>query len=78
MLTSADLSYEDGSVYIGRHSDTAENKVIAAVSLGSPRTLVFTPRPPPRAVLSALSAAQKRELDGRSSVKLRFVSIQAK
>lgn len=69
----ADLRYEDGSVYIGRHSDTAENKVIAAVSLGSPRTLVFTPRPPPRSVLGTLSTEQKRELEGRRSVKLRHV-----
>lgn len=69
----ADLSYDDGSVYIGRHSDTAENKVIAAVSLGSPRTLVFTPRPPPRSVMGTLSTEEKRELNGRRSVKLRYV-----
>lgn len=71
----ADLSYDDGSVYIGRHSDTAENKVIAAVSLGSPRTIVFTPRPPPRSVLGTLSTEEKRELNGRRIVKLRYVSI---
>ncbi|EJT51973.1 hypothetical protein A1Q1_06779 [Trichosporon asahii var. asahii CBS 2479] len=70
----ADLSYDDGSVYIGRHSDTAENKVIAAVSLGSPRTLVFTPRPPPRSVMGTLSTEEKRELNGRRSVKLRLES----
>ncbi|EKD02568.1 hypothetical protein A1Q2_03164 [Trichosporon asahii var. asahii CBS 8904] len=70
----ADLSYDDGSVYIGRHSDTAENKVIAAVSLGSPRTIVFTPRPPPRSVLGTLSTEEKRELNGRRIVKLRLES----
>lgn len=70
--TIADTSYDDGSVYIGRHSDTAENRVIAAVSLGSARTLVFTPRAPPRHVLSSLSSAEVRALEGRHSVKLRY------
>lgn len=71
----ADTRYEDGSVYIGRHSDTAENRVIAAVSLGAERTLVFTPRLPPKSILSTLSPAEKRELEGRRSIKLRYVLI---
>jgi len=36
--------YDDGSVYIGKHSDTKENKVIASLSLGAPRTFTMTPR----------------------------------
>lgn len=71
----ADTRYEDGSVYIGRHSDTAENRVIAAVSLGAERTLVFTPRLPPKPILTTLSSTEKRELEGRSSMKLRYVLI---
>ncbi|KAF8312508.1 hypothetical protein DL93DRAFT_2206397 [Clavulina sp. PMI_390] len=35
--------YEDGSVYIGRHSDTKENNVIASLTLGAERTFVMTP-----------------------------------
>lgn len=61
-------------MYIGRHSDTAENRVIAAVSLGAERTLVFTPRLPPRQTLAALPASGRRELENRRSVKLRYVS----
>ncbi|CAE6438460.1 unnamed protein product [Rhizoctonia solani] len=36
--------YEDGSVYIGKHSDTKENKVIASVSLGAVRTFIMSPK----------------------------------
>lgn len=33
--------YDDGSVYIGKHSDNAENKVIVTVSLGAERAWVM-------------------------------------
>ncbi|KAG9016046.1 hypothetical protein FRB90_003709 [Tulasnella sp. 427] len=36
--------YDDGSVYIGKHSDTLENKVIASLSLGAERTFIMSPR----------------------------------
>ncbi|QRV72286.1 2OG-Fe(II) oxygenase family protein [Ceratobasidium sp. AG-Ba] len=36
--------YEDGNVYIGKHSDNKENKVIASVSLGAVRTFIMTPK----------------------------------
>ncbi|KAG8873766.1 hypothetical protein FRB97_006449 [Tulasnella sp. 331] len=36
--------YEDGTIYIGKHSDTAENKVIASLSLGAVRTFIMSPR----------------------------------
>uniref|UniRef100_A0A8H7XMU3 Fe2OG dioxygenase domain-containing protein n=1 Tax=Psilocybe cubensis TaxID=181762 RepID=A0A8H7XMU3_PSICU len=34
--------YEDGKVYIGNHRDNLENKVIASVSVGAPRTFIMT------------------------------------
>ena len=34
--------YEDGKVYIGNHRDNKENRVIASLSLGAPRTFVMT------------------------------------
>ncbi|KAG6914998.1 hypothetical protein DXG01_014012 [Tephrocybe rancida] len=34
--------YEDGHVYIGNHRDNLENRVIASVSLGTPRTFIMT------------------------------------
>ncbi|CEH11934.1 phospholipase a2 [Ceraceosorus bombacis] len=33
--------YDDGSVYIGKHSDNLENQVIVTVSLGAERTFTF-------------------------------------
>ncbi|KAG8898216.1 hypothetical protein FRB99_007593 [Tulasnella sp. 403] len=36
--------YDDGSVYIGKHSDNLENKVIASLSLGAERTFIMSPR----------------------------------
>ncbi|KAK1924411.1 hypothetical protein DB88DRAFT_433098, partial [Papiliotrema laurentii] len=38
--------YDDGSVYIGRHSDNLNNLVIASVSLGAERTFILSPRLP--------------------------------
>ncbi|KAF8071471.1 2OG-Fe(II) oxygenase [Lyophyllum atratum] len=40
--------YEDGSVYIGNHRDNLENRVIASVSLGAPRTFIMTHDAPKR------------------------------
>ncbi|KAF9547254.1 hypothetical protein CPC08DRAFT_699821 [Agrocybe pediades] len=34
--------YENGKIYIGNHRDNLENKVIASVSLGAPRTFIMT------------------------------------
>ncbi|KIO25140.1 hypothetical protein M407DRAFT_244158 [Tulasnella calospora MUT 4182] len=36
--------YDDGTVYIGKHSDHLENKVIASLSLGAERTFIMSPR----------------------------------
>ncbi|KAK4047824.1 hypothetical protein OIV83_005167 [Microbotryomycetes sp. JL201] len=33
--------YEDGKVYIGNHRDNRENRVIASLSLGAPRTFIM-------------------------------------
>ncbi|PRQ75550.1 2OG-Fe(II) oxygenase [Rhodotorula toruloides] len=42
--------YEDGKIYIGNHRDNRENRVIASLSLGAPRTFVLThDSPPPKA-----------------------------
>ncbi|CAO1635302.1 unnamed protein product [Parajaminaea phylloscopi] len=38
--------YEDGSVYIGKHSDNLENRVIVTVSLGAQRSWIMTRKPP--------------------------------
>ncbi|BGP35954.1 hypothetical protein JCM10296v2_007806 [Rhodotorula toruloides] len=39
--------YEDGKIYIGNHRDNRENRVIASLSLGAPRTFVLTHDSPP-------------------------------
>ncbi|GAA5962323.1 hypothetical protein JCM21900_003088 [Sporobolomyces salmonicolor] len=39
--------YEDGKVYIGNHRDNRENRVIASLSLGAPRTFIMTHDSPP-------------------------------
>ncbi|GAA5913472.1 alpha-ketoglutarate-dependent dioxygenase AlkB family protein [Sporobolomyces salmoneus] len=39
--------YENGSVYIGNHRDNRENRVIASVSLGSPRIFIMEHDKPP-------------------------------
>ncbi|GAA6054836.1 hypothetical protein JCM3770_004098 [Rhodotorula araucariae] len=45
--------YEDGGVYIGKHRDNRENRVIASLSLGAVRTFVLThDRPPAHASTS--------------------------
>ncbi|GAA5872730.1 hypothetical protein JCM3774_005043 [Rhodotorula dairenensis] len=39
--------YENGQIYIGNHRDNRENRVIASLSLGAPRTFVLTHDKPP-------------------------------
>ncbi|KWU42741.1 2OG-Fe(II) oxygenase [Rhodotorula sp. JG-1b] len=40
--------YENGQIYIGNHRDNRENRVIASLSLGAPRTFILThDKPPP-------------------------------
>ncbi|WVF71635.1 hypothetical protein IAT40_006443 [Kwoniella sp. CBS 6097] len=41
--------YDDGSVYIGKHSDNLNNLVIASVSVGAERTFIMSPRIPSKA-----------------------------
>ena len=38
--------YDDGSIYIGRHSDNIENKVIVTVSLGADRSWIMERKQP--------------------------------
>ncbi|KAG8720348.1 hypothetical protein FRC08_000501 [Ceratobasidium sp. 394] len=52
--------YEDGSVYIGKHSDNKENKVIASVSLGAVRTFIMTPKVSARNKSAPVKGAAKK------------------
>ncbi|PWN53067.1 hypothetical protein IE53DRAFT_310906 [Violaceomyces palustris] len=38
--------YQDGSIYIGKHSDNLENKVIVTLSLGAPRSWIMERKRP--------------------------------
>ncbi|KAG0659200.1 hypothetical protein C6P46_005253 [Rhodotorula mucilaginosa] len=50
--------YENGQIYIGNHRDNRENRVIASLSLGAPRTFILThDKTPPLASSSSLSSA---------------------
>ncbi|KLT43465.1 hypothetical protein CC85DRAFT_244040 [Cutaneotrichosporon oleaginosum] len=60
--------YDDGGVYIGRHSDTCENLIIASLSLGAARSFVMTPRMPPRAA-GGEGEERRRELEARETVR---------
>lgn len=60
--------YEDGSVYIGNHRDNLENRVIASVSLGAPRTFIMTHDAPKRSEATSPPPAKKpRETISSSS-----------
>ncbi|GAA99628.1 uncharacterized protein L969DRAFT_94078 [Mixia osmundae IAM 14324] len=39
--------YDSGNVYIGKHADNLENRVIASVSLGAERTFILSHKKPP-------------------------------
>ncbi|CAA7265714.1 unnamed protein product [Cyclocybe aegerita] len=58
--------YEDGTIYIGNHRDTPENKVIASVSLGAPRTFIMTQDP----------KAQRRKADHASPSSVGNVELR--
>ncbi|KAL5637238.1 hypothetical protein ACGC1H_001028 [Rhizoctonia solani] len=55
--------YEDGSVYIGKHSDTKENKVIASVSLGAVRSFIMSPKSTGRNKASKSASSGTRRWD---------------
>ncbi|ORX36822.1 hypothetical protein BD324DRAFT_651303 [Kockovaella imperatae] len=64
--------YDDGSVYIGRHSDNLNNLVIASISLGAKRTFIMSPRLPNRAGRnrgSGLSDIDELSLQSRENKK---------
>ncbi|CAD6583037.1 MAG: hypothetical protein TREMPRED_003460 [Tremellales sp. Tagirdzhanova-0007] len=61
--------YDDGSVYIGRHSDNLNNLVIASISLGAERTFIMSPRVPSRAKKGGAGKDLEEELKGRKNVK---------
>ncbi len=58
--------YDDGSIYIGKHSDNIENKVIVTVSLGADRSWIME-RKAPRGQ-RAKEAAQ----EGEDKIKKRW------
>lgn len=52
--------YDDGSVYIGRHSDNLENKVIVTISLGADRSWIMQRKPRRNAVKDGKEEVKKR------------------
>ncbi|KAF9455388.1 hypothetical protein BDZ94DRAFT_1230930 [Collybia nuda] len=58
--------YEDGQIYIGNHRDNIENRVIASVSLGAPRTFIMTHNSakPARASAPKARATRKKGAGG--------------
>ncbi|WWC61679.1 uncharacterized protein I303_104264 [Kwoniella dejecticola CBS 10117] len=63
--------YEDGSVYIGKHSDNLNNLVIASVSLGAERKFIMSPRLPGKSGKNAggqLTKEDEQNLKGRKNV----------
>ncbi|KAL7421542.1 hypothetical protein Q5752_003311 [Cryptotrichosporon argae] len=65
--------YDDGGVYIGRHSDNLNNLVIASISLGAERSFVMSPRLPSRARKSVAGPAAA-ELSARRNVKWKLAN----
>ncbi|KAL1413588.1 hypothetical protein Q8F55_001363 [Vanrija albida] len=59
--------YDDGGVYIGRHSDTRDNVIVASLSVGAERTFVMTPRLPPKASGIVVSPERSAELAVRQT-----------
>ncbi|GAA5849050.1 hypothetical protein JCM5353_004144 [Sporobolomyces roseus] len=57
--------YEDGQVYIGNHRDNRENRVIASLSLGAPRTFIMEHDKPP----SSAPASTKKPVKSRGKTK---------
>lgn len=53
--------YDDGSIYIGRHSDNIENKVIVTVSLGADRSWIMERKSP-----------RGQKVDERDKIKKRW------
>lgn len=56
--------YDDGSIYIGRHSDNIENKVIVTVSLGADRSWIMERKSP---------RSKKSEENPQDKVKKRWM-----
>ncbi|GAA6010529.1 hypothetical protein JCM11491_006982 [Sporobolomyces phaffii] len=66
--------YENGSVYIGNHRDNRENRVIASLSLGAPRTFIMEHDKPPsdapasskKPIRAKAKAASKQKADDQT------------
>ncbi|GAA5988379.1 hypothetical protein JCM10908_003538 [Rhodotorula pacifica] len=60
--------YENGQIYIGNHRDNRENRVIASLSLGAPRTFILThDKPPPKASQAASAPTVAAEFPASST-----------
>ncbi|KAJ3511755.1 hypothetical protein NLJ89_g3907 [Agrocybe chaxingu] len=76
--------YEDGTVYIGNHRDSPENKVIASVSLGAPRTFIMTQDPKAQkrkanhANPSSVENVERSDITPKSGTPTRFESSSSR
>lgn len=52
--------YEEGKIYIGKHRDNKENRVIASLSLGAERTFILTHDPPKTARTEPSTTTEKK------------------
>ncbi|OCF76365.1 hypothetical protein I204_03665 [Kwoniella mangroviensis CBS 8886] len=60
--------YDDGSVYIGKHSDNLNNLVIASISLGAERKFIMTPRLPSKTSKNSMTKDVKEGLEDRKKI----------
>nr|XP_019046099.1 hypothetical protein I302_04839 [Kwoniella bestiolae CBS 10118]OCF25029.1 hypothetical protein I302_04839 [Kwoniella bestiolae CBS 10118] len=61
--------YDDGSVYIGKHSDNLNNLVIASISLGAERRFIMSPRLPSKAGKQTMPTKEvEEELEARKNI----------
>ena len=61
--------YDDGKIYIGNHRDNKENRVIASVSFGAPRTFIMTYDKPSAARLARTGPSSTDSLDSEEKQK---------
>ncbi|EPQ31993.1 uncharacterized protein PFL1_00191 [Pseudozyma flocculosa PF-1] len=65
--------YDDGKVYIGKHSDNRENKVIVTVSLGADRSWIMERKQDRRRNTPAVTASQQGQGEQGERIKKRWI-----
>ncbi|WWC93990.1 hypothetical protein V866_000828 [Kwoniella sp. B9012] len=60
--------YDDGNVYIGKHSDNLNNLVIASISLGAERKFIMTPRLPSKNSKNSMTKDVEERLEDRKKI----------